>query len=185
MSTSVGSKAERRSVKLLHRLILSYGDFKHAHRASLYLIDEHEKYEREGGDDLILRALYSSLVVAYARPFNSGGTSRVGRLPPLGDEYRAILTIEELQVHDYVLYCRNKLVAHTDAEASDPDAFVATDLPREMVIPVRNDSMAPFTLAFTREVSVLTEKAYRWSVEERMRVEPEVRHLLERRAWAP
>jgi hypothetical protein len=174
-------EVDREALRFYIRLTLSYGDFKHAYRASQHLLAQHEDFAKVGGDDLVLRALYSSLVVAYARPFNSSGSSRYGRIPPLEKELYGVLSEEELGVHHYLLHCRNRLVAHTDANAADPDVFVATDLPKAMVIPMRNDTLAPFTAEFTSIVLKLTEKVYRWSVTERYRVEPKVVHLLERR----
>lgn len=184
VSSSAIGDADLKALRFYIRLTLSYGDFKHAYRASQHLLAQHETFAKESGDDLILRALYSSLVVAYARPFNSSGSSRYGRIPPLEKELHATLSAEELEVHRYLLHCRNRLIAHTDANAADPDVFVATDLPKEMVIPMRNDTLAPFTAEFTSVVLGLTEKVYRWSVTERYRVEPKVIHLLERREFA-
>jgi hypothetical protein len=182
-NTGVG-KGEKKALRLYIRLTLSYGDFKHAYRASQYLSAQHEVFAREGGDDLLLRALYSSLVVSYARPFNSTGASRYGRIPALCRELHAEFTGDDLEVHEYILYCRNKLIAHTDAEVADPDVYVATDLPRNFVVPERNDALAPFSADFTAKVLRLTEKAYHWSVTERHRLEPEILHLLERKTWA-
>jgi len=175
-------KADRRNLQLYLRLILSYADFKQAYRSAQYLLDQHDVYAREGGDDFLLQALYCSLVVAYARPFNSDGSSRLGRVPRLTKELFQVLSAEEVTVHDHILHCRNKLIAHTDAEAVDLVPFVATDLPNEMVIPVKNDALAPFTREFTEVVLALTEKSHRWCVERRLHLEPLVRHLLEPRS---
>ena len=177
------STADRRNRQLYLRLILSYTDFKHAYRSAQYLLAQHDVYEREGGDDFLLRALCCSLVVAYARPFNSGGSSRFGRVPRLTKELFEVLSAEEVTVHDHILHCRNKLIAHTDAEAVDVVPFVATDLPNEMVIPAQNDALAPFTRDFTEAVLALTEKSHRWCVERRHHLEPLVRHLWERRSF--
>jgi hypothetical protein len=183
MSNILGSKADKQNLQLYLRLILSYGDFKHSYRCAQYLLDQHDIYAKEGGDDLLLRALYSSLVVAYARPFNSYGSSRFGRVPALAKEIHEVLSAEELTVHDYILHCRNKLIAHTDAEAIDVTPFVATDLPNEMVVPSQLDALAPFTKEFTEVVLALTEKCWHWCVERRHSLEPLVKHLLERRAF--
>lgn len=183
MNRSAGGKAEKRALRLYLRLLMSYSDFKHAYRGTQRLIAEYDSGAYKSGDDFLLRAIYSSIVVSYSRPFNSAGTSRVGRIPALDKELLPIYSTEEVEVHEYVLYCRNKLIAHTDAEVVDPEAFVATDMPRDMVIPQTNDALAPFTREYTLKVRDMSEKAYHWSVEERMRLEPRVIHLLERRAW--
>lgn len=144
-------------------------------------MDEHERLTKDGGDDLILRALYCSMVVSYSRPFNSSGTSRIGKIPPLSVDDIPILSGEELEIHEYLLLCRNKFLAHSDAETIDPDPFVATDLPGNLVIPEKNDSLAPFTQEYTAQVLALTEKAYHFSVEDRVRLESEIEQWLPRK----
>lgn len=179
----VPTKAERSRLLLYYRLVLSYSDFKHAYRCAQYIIAEHDSFSMEGGDDLLLRALYSSLVVSYARPFNSTGASRIGRIPSLSKELLSVLSDPEREVHSYILLCRNKLIAHSDAEAIDPAPFVATDLSKPLVIPDKEDALAPFSKDYMSRVLPLTEKAYHWSVEERYRLEPTIEHLLDRKPW--
>lgn len=177
--------AESTQLPLYLRLVLSYKDFKHAKRCCEYLVTQHAALEKHGGDDLTARALYCSMIVSYARPFNSSGTSRLGRVPPLRDEYLSTLAPEDLELHRYILWCRNKLIAHNDAEAVDPLPYVATDLPGDIVIPETNDSLAPFTLEATRHVLVLFENALHWAVLLRRDLEPQILHLLERRPFNP
>ncbi len=177
--------AESSQLQLYLRLVLSYKDFKHAKRCCEYLVAEHAALVERGGDDLTLRALYCYMIVSYARPFNSFWTSRLGRVPPLRDEYLSMLTPDDLELHKYILWCRNKLIAHADAEAVDPLPYVATDLPGDMVIPETNDSLAPFTLEVTQKVLVLLENALRWAVLLRRELEPQILHLLERRQLNP
>lgn len=81
-----------------------------------------------------------------------------------------------------MLLCRNRLLAHSDANAIDPEPFIATDLPEEMVIPEKNDALAPFSAEYTARVLGVTEKAYHWSVEERERLESQVKQWLPRRS---
>lgn len=183
LSSDAVAKADPRKLRFYYRLILSYGDFKHAYRCAQYLMAEHESFAKSGGDDLLLKALYCSMVVSYARPFNSTGVSRIGRIPPLSTEIDSLYSEEEIEVHRYVLRCRNKLLAHSDAEVIDPDPFVATDLPNNFVIPETNDALAPFTQEYTAKVLCISEKAYHWSVEERLRLEPGIKHLLSRKAF--
>ena len=164
---------------------MSYSDFKHAHRCALYSLDQDDELEKSGGDDLILRALYCSLVVSYSRPFNSTGTSMIGRIPPLETEIDPLYSPDEIDIHRYLLHCRNKLVAHSDAEVIDPAPFVATDLPQEIVVPEKLDALAPFTREYTERVCLVTEKAYHWCVEERHRLEPEIVQWLPKRPLNP
>ncbi len=178
------SVVDRGRLALYYRLILSYSDFKHAYRCAQYSISEHEAFAKTGGDDLLLKALYCSMVVSYARPFNSRGESRIGSIPPLGENSGPPYSAEEAEIHAYMLVCRNRFLAHSDANAIDPDPFIATDLPKEIVIPEKNDALAPYTLEYTTAVLGVTEKAYRWCVEERMRLEGEVKKWLPRRPWS-
>jgi hypothetical protein len=168
------------------RLLLSARDFKHAFRCGEALVSEHVAFAaRGGGDDLLLRALYCSLVVAYSRPFNSTGRTRFGVVPPLGEEFPATLAVPEKDLHDHILVCRNRLVAHSDAAAADPLPYVATDLPGEIVIPEMNDSLAPFTAEASARARDLAQKARTWSIYERRDLEPQIVHLLERRRLLP
>jgi hypothetical protein len=168
------------------RLLLSARDFKHAFRCGEGLVSEHEAYAaRRDGNDLVLRALYCSHVVAYSRPFNSTGRTRFGVVPPLGGEFRATLSEPEAELHDHILVCRNRLVAHSDAAAADPLPYVATDLPGQMVVPEMNDSLAPFTAEASIRARDLAQKARIWSIYERRDLEPQIVHLLERRRFLP
>lgn len=179
------SKAQKNKLAIYYRLLMAHSDFKHAYRCAQYSIQEHEKLAEEGVDDLILRALYSSMVVSYSRPFNSTGVSQIGKIPALTFEVQRIYSAEEAEIHKYIIWCRNKLVAHSDAEAIDPAPFVATDLEQGLVVPEKNDALAPFTHEYTQSVLRLTEKAYHWSVEERHHLEPTVKKCLPQNAFAP
>jgi hypothetical protein len=83
METLKLSKNEKRKIAYFYRLAMSYSDFKHAYRCAKYSLDKHAELEVNWGDDLILRALYCSMVVSYSRPFNSLGKLNVGSIPPL------------------------------------------------------------------------------------------------------
>jgi len=177
------SKDERRKLTYFYRLVMSYSDFKHAYRCAQYSLAQHDELEANGGDDLILRALCCSMVVSYSRPFNSSGTSNIGSVPPLTNELEASLSEEEIEIHKYLRWCRNKYLAHSDAEAIAPAPFVATDLPSKLVIPSKVDALAPFTREYTQAILRLLEKTYHWSVEERHRIEPEIKAWLPVEAW--
>lgn len=177
------TKDERRKLTYFYRLVMSYSDFKHAYRCAQYSLAQHSELEENGGDDLILRALYCSMVVSYSRPFNSSGKSNVGNIPPLTNELEALLSKEELGIHKYLRRCRNKYLAHSDAKAINPEPFVATDLPGELVIPSKIDALAPFTKEYTESVLKLLKKVYHWSVEERYRIEPEIKAWLPIETW--
>jgi hypothetical protein len=178
-------RAEPKDLRLYYRLILSYSDFKHAYRCAQYSMSVHGTPKTAGEDSLLLEALYCSMVVSYARPFNSRGTSRIGRIPPLGNGLLPSYSPEDIEVHKYVLVCRNKLLAHSDARAIDPYPFVAIDLPNDMVVPEKNDGLAPFIPEYTAKVLGIAEKAFHWCIEERRRLEPTIKHLLPRKAFDP
>lgn len=162
---------------------MSYSDFKHAYRCAQYSLAQHAELENNGGDDLILRALYCSMVVSYSRPFNSSGESNVGIVPPLTNELEVLLSTEELEIHKHLRWCRNKYLAHSDANAIDPEPFVAADLPNKFVIPIKDDALAPFTKEYTELVLRLMEKVFHWVVEERYRIEPEIKAWLPIKTW--
>ena len=179
MTGGLSKKDENRLLRKYYRLILSYPDFKHAvlcakeYISKETIIHKHEKYALE-------RAVYCSMIVAYSRPFNSQGivNSSLGKIPFLEPDLNNLLTEKEKEIHDYVIFCRNSLVAHSDAEILNLDPFDATDLPGDMVVPLKRDGLAPFTEQYTMEFLALAEKMMHWSVEERERLEPTVKPLL-------
>lgn len=172
---------ERGRLRLYFRLVLSYKDFKHALKCAEWLISQGDDYIPQ--DELAKTAHYCSMVVSYARPFNSGGTSEHGRVPRLTLESLPNVTSKDLEIHRYVLLCRNEMVAHTDAEALDLETVIATDMPGEHVVPLVNDALAPFVASYTREFASLAERWLVWVVEERFRVEPMVLPFLKRSTW--
>lgn len=94
------------------RCVISRADFE---EACAYL-DSHMEGEH---DNLVLRALLSSAVIAYARPFSgnrSGGSAPASKKLPIDVE--AILGPEELVLHGKVLSCRSKGIAHSDSEVN-------------------------------------------------------------------
>lgn len=163
------------------RLVLSYPDFKHALLCAREFAQFPDGYNPETAT--LEAALYSSMVVAYSRPFNSSGAGRNGKVPGLTVEMVGVLSEEARKVHEYVLLCRNKLIAHTDAEFADFDPFVADDLPGHMVVPLKNDTLAPFTKSFNSQFIVLCENMVTWVVEERHRLEPQIMPLLRTSSW--
>ncbi|ACK48820.1 hypothetical protein Sbal223_4360 (plasmid) [Shewanella baltica OS223] len=173
------SEEEKGKLAYFYRLVMSYSDFKHAHRCAMYSLEQHEQLEKKGGDDLILRALYCSMVVSYSRPFNSYGKSNIGEIPPLKNEIESAFTEQELKAHKYLRWCRNKYLAHSDAKEIALTPFVTSDLSNKLVMPSKVDALAPFTREYTELVLELLEKTYRWCVEERHRIEPEIV------AWLP
>ncbi len=182
MTTKNSNTGTASLIKHYYRIVLSYPDFKHAWRCAQNILQFDHGYNPE--TDTLETALYCSMVVAYARPFNSAGTSRVGRVPRLTEEILKTLTLEEKKIHNYMLLCRNKLVAHSDAEYLDLEPIVATDISSEFVVPLKNDGLAPFTKSYTAEVSQLCEKLVTWAIQERAAVEPKVLPHLRKSKWS-
>jgi len=173
------------AMKHYYRILLSYSDIKHATLCSRKLVSLNDEPLSLNGDDLIERALYGSMVVSYARPFNSSGKSEIGPIDRLSSDSLTFLSKEEMQLHKYMLLCRNKYIAHSDAEYLALSPFVANDLPNEMVVPEKNDGMAPFTLEYTKQVNSLCEKLLNWVVMERHKIEDNVKPFLPRRNYMP
>ena len=165
-----------------YRVVLSYSDFKHALRCAERLLQFGDDYNPEM--ETLETALYCSMVVAYSRPFNSGGISNIGKVPRLTNEVLSYLTKEEKEIHNYILLCRNKLIAHTDAQFLDLEPVIATDMPNNCVVPLKNDALAPFTESYTNDFAKLCEKLVTWVVEERATIEPKVLPLLRQSNWA-
>lgn len=173
------TKAEMKKLRFYYRLIMAYSDFKHAFRCSEYMLSEHDDIQKNGGDELPLRAFYCSSVVSYSRPFNSSAVTSIGKIRPIDKEIEAVYSKEELETHNYIINCRNTMLAHSDASEIDPEPVVSEFPSGDLVFPLTSDRLAPFTKEYTLEARQLYEKALTWSVEERMRLEKEVSHLLE------
>ena len=164
-----------------YRVVFSYSDFKHAWRCGQQLVQFGDGYNPE--TETLEAALYCSMVVAYARPFNSGGKSNIGKVPNLTNEILKCLTAGEKVMHDYILRCRNKFIAHTDAEFLELEPIVATDLPNNLVVPLMNDALAPFKKTYTEDFVKLCDKLVTWVVLERAKTESKVLPLLRRSKW--
>ncbi|AGH44483.1 hypothetical protein [Paraglaciecola psychrophila] len=155
-----------------YRVLLSYSDFKHAERCAKRLVEFGDTYIPE--NETLEAALYSSMLVSYSRPFNSGGNSQVGNIPRLTKNIIKSLTRKEQKLHNYILLLRNKLIAHSDAEFINLDPVVAIDISKDFIVPIKNDPLAPFNESYNRECLSLCEKLIVWALEERAAIEPRV-----------
>ena len=172
------SKQVRRRIAYYYRLIASEPDFKDAKRCAEYCMAKHKEYEESGGDLLPLRAFYTTSVISYCRPFNSAGQSNVGRVVSLDFKNINKDNRISLEIHEYILHCRNKMLAHTDAEELNLEPYVATDIPGDMVIPLSNDILAPFTAEYTMKVFDHFAGVYEWCVQTRFNLEQTVKRYL-------
>lgn len=156
-------------LRQFERLLLSYGDFKHAKLAATYILSErlHDKYPDESY--VTLPALNASMILAYCRPF-SGNSSGV---PDLPGRLLRVLSAAEREMHKTVLFDRNKLFAHSDAEALALEPVrlrVSED--HEVLVPVKNWSMAPLTAEATEVFLSAATKLFEATLHERRELEP-------------
>ena len=175
------SSDQRALLRNYYRLVLSYKDFKHAYKCAEWLAFQGDDYIPENG--LAESAYYSSAVVSYSRPFNSGGISKHGKVPRLKFENLPESSNRELEIHSYILLTRNELIAHTDANAVNLEPIIAADMPGSHVVPLVNDALAPFVTSYSTEFANLAERWMIWVVEERHRIEPAVLPYLNRASW--
>ena len=155
-------------LRQFERLLLSYGDFKHAKLAATYILSErlHDKYPDESY--VTLPALNASMIMAYCRPF-SGNSSGV---PDLPGRFLRVLSEAEREVHEMVLFDRNKLLAHSDAEALalEPVRLRVSE-GREVLVPVKNWGMAPLTAEATEVFLSAATKLFEATLFERRELE--------------
>jgi hypothetical protein len=129
-------------LRQFNRLILSYRDFKHAKLAAAYILAEHLHAKYPDESYVTLPALNASMILAYCRPFSGNAK----RLPDLPGRFLRVLSEAEREIHETVLFDRNRLLAHSDAEALNPEPVrlrIADD--REVLVPLKNWGLAPLT----------------------------------------
>ncbi|MCG6214715.1 hypothetical protein [Vibrio furnissii] len=161
-----------------YRLILSYSDFKHAAKCAMQLQKYSDNYDPATAT--IEEALYSSMLVSLARPFNSSGSSSSGKVNRLEKKVLSILDPSERELFDYVLLCRNKYIAHSDAEYIEPDPVVIEGENVNTVIAYKTDSLAPLKQEYVVKVGDIAEKLRVFCMEERCRIEGEIIHKFPR-----
>ena len=152
------------------RILLSYADFKHAKLASSVILTDqlHDKYPQESY--VILEALNCSMIVAYCRPF-SGNNSQV---PDLPNRLLKCLNSSEQEIHHVVMQDRNKVLAHSDADALQIEPVIWHVAGRAMVLPLKNWGLAPLTKDATAVFHSAAEKLFTAIWEERQRLEPQL-----------
>src|SRR5712692_3478307 len=97
------------------RLVMSYGDFKHARLAADYILQEelHARYPDQSY--VTLPALNCSMIIAYCRPFSGNDARTAFKVPDLPRRLLTLLNEEERRIHSTVLRDRNKVLAHSDS----------------------------------------------------------------------
>ena len=152
------------------RILLSYADFKHAKLAASVILSDHlhDKYPQESY--VLLEALNCSMIMAYCRPFSGNDPS----IPDLPARLLQSLNDSEREIHDAVLYDRNKLLAHSDADALAIEPVIWNIADHAMVLPLARWGLAPLTEEATIIFHSAAEKLFIATMEERRRLEPEM-----------
>ena len=165
-------KEHRNQMRQFYRLLLSYGDFKHAKLVAQYILDErlHNKYP--GETTVLLQALNCSMIMAYTRPFSGNSGRRGESIPDLPDRFVQMLSDEEQEIHRIVLVDRHKYLAHSDGEAAalEPVRFRVSD-EIETLIPLVADRLAPLNEEPTRLLLSAATKLFEATLRERMDME--------------
>ncbi|MDD2467223.1 MAG: hypothetical protein PHI97_24820 [Desulfobulbus sp.] len=155
------------------RLLLSYGDFKHAKLVAEYILSNHLHDQYPGAAHIILPALNCSMVIAYSRPFS--GNSGHGPLaaPDLPGRYVRLLSPEERLIHHIVINDRNKYLAHTDAVAAALEPVrlqVSNEI--ESIVPLVADRMAPLDEEPTKLLLSAASKLLDATIRDSFEMEP-------------
>lgn len=156
------------------RILLSRADFKHAKLASAYILDSEMHANYPESSYVILEALNCSMIVAYCRPFSGNG----GFVPDLPGRLLRVLNPDERAIHVAVMQDRNKVLAHSDDDALQVEPVVWSAAGQDLVIPISNWGLAPLTKEATTILHSAAEKLYVATMEERRRLEPELKPYL-------
>ena len=160
------------------RLIMSYGDFKHARLVADYILEGqlHAKYPDESY--VTLPALSCSMIIAYCRPFSGNDARTIPKVPDLPKGFLSVLNDEERAIHEVILRDRDKVLAHSDSDALDPEPVVMRlDEERHIVVPLTNWGLAPLTEEATRVLRSAASKLLEATLNERRRLEPELKQF--------
>ena len=163
--------------KLRHfkRLMLSYGDFKHARLVADYILAEklHAKYPSESY--VTLPALNCSMIITYCRPFSGNDARSTPKVPDLSQRLLSVLDKGEMLVHEAALRDRDKVLAHSDSDALDPEpVLMRVKENLHIVVPLQNWGLAPFTEEATQILRSAAAKMFEATLRERRRLEPEL-----------
>lgn len=101
----------------LTRMLISNQDFSQAFSAATFLLEEvNEEKKYELADLRKFRCYETSLIISYARPFSqSRGQVKKLRF----EDIETSLSKNEIRIHEKIIWLRNKLYGHSDAEFVD------------------------------------------------------------------
>jgi hypothetical protein len=173
-------------LKLLNRLLISYGDFHHASRIATYILDHRlqDKVDRLNGRrryriKLLWEALNSAMIVAYCRPFSANDPSSNDTLGALPKRFLKGLTTEQVEVHQTALDDRNQLLAHSDSEAWNMRPLLLKRTSgKATLLPLHSDVRAPLVHETVVVLRSLCETLMDRIVDERAVLEKEVAPFL-------
>lgn len=157
------------------RLLMSYGDFKHARLAAEYILDNklHETYPQESY--VTLPALNCSMIMAYCRPFSGNDGRAEHKVPDLPGRFLAVLDEPERLIHEVALNDRAKVLAHSDSDAGNPEPVVMEiEGVGPQVVPLTNWGLAPLVPEAVLLLRSAAAKLFEAVLMERRRMEPEL-----------
>lgn len=160
-------------IRLFHRLLISYNDFKHAGQVAGHILTNNLHERSRGESQLLLEALNCAMIVAYCRPF-SGNDPGPARIPDLPGRFLGLLSQEEKAVHAIAMDDRNTVLAHSDAEAWNMRPQVYIIKGRKILVPMSHDTRVPLTREATETLGTMAAKLMEAVFEERRRLESEL-----------
>lgn len=162
-------------IRQFKRLIMSYGDFKHARLAADYILDNklHEQYPDESY--VTLPALNCSMIMAYCRPFSGNDARGQSKVPDLPARFLSVLNEEERRIHEVAMTDRGKVLAHSDSDARNPEPVVMDiEGVGPHVVPLTNWGLAPLVPEAVVILRSAALKLFEAVLLERRRMEPEL-----------
>jgi len=160
------------------RVLMSYGDFKHARLVSSYILDENLHSEYPNESFVLLPALNCAMIMSHCRPFSGNDARTRPKVPDLPSRFLDVLNDEERIVHDTVMQDRNKVLAHSDSDALQMEPVLMRINGGEILAPLTNWGLAPLTEEATATFSSAAQKLLEATFRKRERLEHELRPYL-------
>lgn len=172
--TNKGHSECQKNLKQYYSLLTAFSDFRQAQRIATRIL-EGGLHLQAPENRVLWEALNCAMIVAYCRPFVSGKRRRSTYGSPLPGHFLKDLSQKERSLHGIVLEERNRLLAHSDVEARGyaPEVWTIDD--EQIVTPWSRDVRAPLIDDAVRMLCAMCQKIMDKVMQERLRVEPEVR----------
>lgn len=147
--------------RLFKRIIHSLDDLQHAAECADQILQRDLHSATADADKLLLRALSTSLIVSYGRPF-SGNRASLDVQKMLPRRYLNSLSEDRLRLHKNLMEARNRDHAHSDPAGRDLTVGAAGTQGIVLAIPIMRNAFAPWpreTIQRVRDlISVLLAK---------------------------